>query len=90
MVCDEMAFWQNPDDCWQAIVPTILNEIAGGEKQIVICSTPLGRNSLFYDLCQRAKHEKNWRYFQTTIYEAIDAGLKVDLEELKKLIPDPY
>ena len=90
MVCDEMAFWQNPDDCWQAIVPTILNELAGGEKQIVICSTPLGRNSLFYNLCQRAKHEKNWRYFQTTSHEAIEAGLKVDLEELRKLIPDPY
>ena len=90
LICDEMAFWQQPDECWQAIVPTILNQIAGGEKQIVICSTPLGRNSLFYDLCQRAKSEEGWRYFQTTIHEAIASGLKVDLEQLKKLIPDPY
>ena len=34
--------------------------------------------------------EKDWKYFQTTIHEAIDAGLKVDLEQLRKLIPDPY
>ena len=90
LVCDEMAFWQHPDECWQAIVPTILNELAGSNKQIVICSTPLGRNSLFYDLCQKAKTEPNWHYFQTTIHDAIAAGLKVDLEELRKLIPDPY
>lgn len=90
LICDEMAFWQQPEECWQAIVPTILNQIAGSKKQILICSTPLGRNSLFYDLCQRAKVEKDWKYFQTTIHEAIDAGLKVDLEQLRKLIPDPY
>lgn len=90
LVCDEMAFWQNPDECWQAIIPTILNQIGGGDKQIVICSTPLGRNSLFYDLCQRAKTEPNWEYFETTIHDAMADGLKVDLDELKKLIPDPY
>lgn len=90
LVCDEMAFWQNPEDCWQAIVPTILNQLSGGDKNIVICSTPLGRNSLFYDLCQRAKNESDWAYFQTTIHEAIADGLKVDLESLRKLIPDPY
>lgn len=90
LICDEMAFWQQPEECWQAIVPTILNQLAGGDKNILICSTPLGRNSLFYDLCQRAKNEDNWKYFQTTIHEAIADGLKVDLEQLRKLIPDPY
>ena len=63
LVLDEFAFWEKPDDSWQAIVPTILNNIAGGDKQILICSTPLGRNSLFYDLCQRAKSEPEWEYF---------------------------
>ena len=90
LVCDEMAFWQQPDECWQAIVPTTLNQLSGGDKQIVICSTPLGRNSLFYDLCQRAKNEADWSYFQTTIHDAIADGLKVDLDALHKLIPDPY
>lgn len=90
VICDEMAFWQQPDECWQAIVPTILNPLSGKDKSIVICSTPLGRNSLFYDLCQRAKNEDGWRYFQTTIHEAIADGLNVNLDELHKLIPDPY
>ena len=89
LICDEMAFWQQPEECWQAIVPTILNQISGGGKNIVICSTPLGRNSLFYELCQRAKDEDGWNYFQTTIHQAIADGLKVDLEQLRKLIPDP-
>lgn len=63
LVLDEFAFWEKPDDSWQAIVPTILNKLSGGDKQILICSTPLGRNSLFYDLCQRAKSEPEWEYF---------------------------
>ena len=89
LVCDEMAFWQQPDECWQAIVPTVLNKLTGGEKEILICSTPLGKNSLFFDLCQRAKAEEDWKYFEVSIHDAIKAGLNVDLEQLHKLIPDP-
>ena len=89
LVCDEMAFWQQPDDCWQAIVPALLNKIAGGDKEIIICSTPLGKNSLFFDLCQRAKVENDWKYFEVSIHDAIKDGLNVDLEQLHKLIPDP-
>ena len=89
LVCDEMAFWQQPDECWQAIIPTLLNHLSGGEKEIIICSTPLGKNSLFFDLCQRAKVEKDWKYFEISIHDAIKDGLNVDLEQLHKLIPDP-
>ena len=89
LVCDEMAFWQQPDECWQAIVPALLNKIAGGDKEIIICSTPLGKNSLFFDLCQRAKVDKDWKYFEVSIHDAIKDGLNVDLEQLHKLIPDP-
>ena len=89
LVCDEMAFWQQPDECWQAIVPTVLNKLTGGEKEILICSTPLGKNSLFFDLCQRAKAEEDWKYFEVSIHDAIKDGLNVDLEQLHKLIPDP-
>lgn len=71
LIClDEMAFWQNPEETWRAIVPTITNQLRGSDKKVVICSTPMGRNSLFYELCQRSKTEKNWNYFQTTIYDA--------------------
>lgn len=89
LVCDEMAFWQQPDECWQAIVPTILNKLTGGQKEILICSTPLGKNSLFFDLCQRAKSEEDWKYFEVSIHDAMKDGLNVDLEQLHKLIPDP-
>ena len=89
LVCDEMAFWQQPDECWQAIVPTVLNKLTGGEKEILICSTPLGKNSLFFDLCQRAKAEEGWKYFEVSVHDAMKDGLNVDLEQLHKLIPDP-
>lgn len=64
--------------------------MTGKNKEIIVCSTPLSKNSLFYDLCQRAKTEPNWRYFQTTVHQAKAAGLDVDIEELHKMIPDPY
>jgi phage FluMu gp28-like protein len=91
LIClDEVAFWQNPDETWRAIVPTITNQLRGADKKVVICSTPMGRNSLFYDLCQRSKNETGWKYFQTTITDAQKEGLKVDIESLKKMMPDPY
>ena len=89
LICDEVAFWQNPDECWQAIVPTILNPLTGRDKGVIVCSTPLGRNSLFHRLCQKARDEEGWRYFQTTIEEAIAQGLDIDIEQLRKLVPDP-
>lgn len=50
----------------------------------------MGRNSLFYDLCQKGKTESNWEYFQTTIHDAIADGLDIDIDELRKMMPDPY
>ena len=33
LIClDEVAFWQKPEDTWQAIVPTIANQLSGSEK----------------------------------------------------------
>ena len=44
---------------------------------------------MFFDLCQRAKVENDWKYFEVSIHDAIKDGLNVDLEQLHKLIPDP-
>lgn len=40
-------------------------------------------------MCQRAKSEEDWKYFEVSIHDAMKDGLNVDLEQLHKLIPDP-
>ena len=90
LLLSEVAFWERADETWQAIVPTLLNELAGGDKNLVVASTPYAKNSLFYKLVQKAKNgEAGWEYFETTIHQAIQQGLKADLDKLHELIPDP-
>lgn len=89
LICDEMSFWERPEEVWQGIVPTLTNEIAGNGKEIVICSTPLAKNSLFFELCQKAKTTNGWKYFEVNIEDAVRQGLKADIVELRKLISDP-
>ena len=52
-------------------------------------STPAGKNSLFFDLWQKAQCDEDWYYQTTSIYDAVKDGLDVNIEELKKLCPDP-
>lgn len=90
LLLSEVAFWERAEDTWQAIVPTLLNELAGGDKNLVVASTPFSKNSLFYNLVQRAKSGENgWEYFETTIHQAVEQGLKADLAKLHELVPDP-
>ena len=50
LLLSEVAFWERAEETWQAIVPTLLNELAGGDKNLVVASTPYSKNSLFYNL----------------------------------------
>lgn len=90
LLLSEVAFWERAEETWQAIVPTLLNELAGGDKNLVVASTPYAKSSLFYKLVQKAKNkEAGWEYFETTIHQAIQQGLKADIDKLHELIPDP-
>lgn len=90
LVCDEIAFWQNPEETWEGIAPTLTNELTAGEKKLIVASTPFSRNSLFFNLCEKAKTGENgWHYFETTIHDAVKQGLKADIEKLRELVPDP-
>ena len=52
---DEFAFFEQPDETWRAILPSITNPLRGGQKRAVITSTPHGRSGAgkrFYDMVQ--------------------------------------
>ena len=82
---DEAAFIRNLDSILQAIAPTLSRSQTA---QLLIASTPAGKNGKFYDLWKAAQNDPSWYAQSTTIHDAILAGLNVDLESLHKLCPD--
>ena len=82
---DEAAFIRNLDSIMQAIAPTLSRSQTA---QLVIASTPAGKNGKFYDMWKAAQNDPSWHVQSTTIHDAILAGLDVDLDSLHKLCPD--
>lgn len=85
-IIDEAGFIDNFSDVMSAIAPTITRD---KEAQLIIATTPSGRNTPFYDLYTKALQDKDWYVQKTDIYQAIKDGLDVDLDSLKSLCNDP-
>ena len=83
---DEAAFIEHPEEVFAAIAPTLTRDQT---SKMLITSTPAGANGWFYDTYCRALDSEDWYVQTTTIEDAINDGLKVDIEELHKLVPDP-
>jgi phage FluMu gp28-like protein len=85
LVLDEFAFHENPEEIWRAVYPIITNPLRGKLKLRVI-STPAGMNSKFYELWSEAP---DFKRHKTSVYDAVDQGLGLDIEELKSNLADP-
>lgn len=84
LVLDEFAIHERPWDIWAAIYPSITNPI-NGEKKLRIVSTPKGLGNKFADLWSK---NENYSKHKLTIVEAVEQGLKVNLEELRAGVDD--
>ena len=84
ILLDECAFWERPEETWQAVLPFITSPY-GGTKNIRIISTPNGKANFFWKLW-----ENDNEYFKKklTVYDIVKQGLNIDIEELKKSITD--
>lgn len=85
LLLDEFAHHENPDAIWRAIYPTISNPLKGLFK-IRVVSTPNGLGNRFADLWLKPN---GWSKHHVDIYEAVKAGLPVNIEELKAGLDDP-
>ena len=83
---DEAAFIPNLDDVLQAIGPTLSRN---PDSALLLASTPAGKNGPFFDIWEKAKSDPEWHAQTTTILDAANEGLDVDVESLKSLCPDP-
>lgn len=85
LVLDEFAFHENPEEIWRAVYPIITNPLRGQLKLRVI-STPSGMNNKFYDLWNSAP---DFTRHKTSVYDAVDQGLALDIDELRENLADP-
>jgi phage FluMu gp28-like protein len=85
LLLDEFAFHEKPDEIWRAIYPSISNPLKELFK-IRILSTPNGLGNQFAGLWLNGK---NWTRHKLDVYEAVKAGLPLNIEELKEGLNDP-
>lgn len=86
LILDEFAIHEKPWEIWAAIYPSITSPFSGGKKGLRIVSTPKGMGNKFADLWfKNATYSKH----KVTILDAVNAGLKVNVEELKAGVDDP-
>ncbi len=91
---DEFAFFENPDATWKAILPSITNPLRGGEKRVIITSTPngkAGQGQRFYDICSGSNESAamKWSIHRVPLRKAIADGLPVDYNALAAAMNDP-
>jgi len=80
VLLDEFAMHQHDREIWAAVFPTILR----GQGELDVCSTPKGRQNMFYQL----RENPQFAHSTVTIDDAIADGLAVDREVLRSAIGD--
>lgn len=82
-IIDEACFIERPEEVMAAISPTLTRN---PDAKLVMTSTPAGKNNFFYRMFTEPDDSV---YVQTTtIHDALEDGLEVDLEKLRQLCPD--
>lgn len=74
------------DDIMQGLAPTLTRD---RDAEFILTTTPAGKNGPFYELYANALQDPQWYVQHTDIHQAIADGLKVDIESLRSLCPDP-
>lgn len=86
LLVDEAAYIPKLDELLQGVAPTLT---VCKDAQLVLASTPSGKNHPFYKLWCNALEDDSWYTSRVTIEDAVAQGMQVDLEQLHKLVPDP-
>ncbi len=91
IVLTEFAFFEQPDETWRAMLPSITNPLRG-VKKVRIITTPNGKGNKTDELWHKADEGRmKWARHKVTIWDAVAAGLMTqeDAEELREAINDP-
>lgn len=75
---DEFSMFKKDREVYEAITPSITRGY-----DLDICGTPLGQNNLFHEIYSQQSKYKKFKRYSLNIYQAIEQGLKVDVEDIK-------
>jgi len=82
VIMDEAGYFGNQwEEIYRAVFPIITRK---KDYKLVVISTPNGKNDLFYYLWSIAENNPKWFRYSLNIYEAVEKGLEVDIEELRE------
>ncbi|GIW22586.1 MAG: hypothetical protein KatS3mg068_2472 [Candidatus Sericytochromatia bacterium] len=84
VIMEEAAFFKDGLKLYQAIFPSITRN---DNYKLIVISTPKSKNDLFYHLWLMSETNENWYREKLTIYDAVDNGLNIDIQQLKKAVP---
>ncbi len=94
----EFAFFEQVNETWRALLPSITNPMRGGPKKVRLITTPNGKGNMVHEIWERnfgeggafldAERKMRWSCRKVTIHDAKAAGLSVDIEELREAMND--
>lgn len=76
---DEYALYREDEEMITALQPIITHGY-----NIVITSTPLGQNNMFYSIFSDSIRYKDWKRYTISIHAAIKDGLQIDIDNIKR------
>jgi len=85
VILEEAAFFKDGYRVYQAIFPSITRN---RDFKLVVISTPRAKNDIFGHLWQMSEGNELWFRQKLTIFDAVRLGLDVDVEELRKGVPN--
>lgn len=89
LLLTEFDFFEQPDETWRAVLPSITNPLRGGQKKVRIITTPNGVGGAMQKIWTKPDTAKmKWSRHLVTIYHAVLMGLPVDIEELRQAMDD--
>ncbi len=84
VILEEAAFFKDGYKVYQAIFPSITRS---KDYKLIAISTPRAKNDVFAHIWQMSENNLLWYRQKLTIYDAVQLGLEVDIESIKRAIP---
>jgi len=85
VILEEAAFFKDGYKVYQAIFPSITRS---KDFKLIVISTPKAKNDIFGHLWQMSEGNELWYREKLTIFDAVKQGLDVNVEELRKGVPN--
>lgn len=86
LLMTEMAFFEDPDKTWRAVLPSITNPLRGGAKKVRLISTPNGQGNKFHSIWSQ-NNGKSAKEISSEAQSIVPAEVRNRIEEALMAAP---